>query len=80
MKIIVELGGGLDICFENHKEIEIELECETIKMGLLIEHLVTKCNPKKIEFFVINKSLRPGILVLINDADWELEDKEDAII
>lgn len=33
MKIIVEFGGGLDICFENQKEIEIELGCETIKMG-----------------------------------------------
>ena len=33
MKIIVDFGGGLDIYFENQKEIEIELECESIKMG-----------------------------------------------
>ena len=43
---------------------------------LLVEKYVTK----KREFFVEKNIIRPGILVLINDTDWELEGGEDAII
>ena len=28
------------------------------------------------ELFVLNGSIRPGILVLINDTDWELEGED----
>ena len=28
------------------------------------------------ELFVLNGNIRPGILVLINDADWELEGED----
>jgi ubiquitin related modifier 1 len=38
------------------------------------------CNQKRLDFFLSNDSIRPGILVLINDADWELEDKELAVL
>ena len=29
---------------------------------------------------MLNEGVRPGILVLINDADWELEDKDEAVL
>jgi ubiquitin related modifier 1 len=29
------------------------------------------------ELFVLEDNVRPGILVLINDADWELEGEEN---
>lgn len=32
-------------------------------------------DPRK-ELFVVDGAVRPGILVLINDADWELEGEE----
>ncbi|KAK3625558.1 Ubiquitin-related modifier 1 [Elasticomyces elasticus] len=32
-------------------------------------------DPRK-EMFVLEDSVRPGILVLINDADWELEGED----
>ncbi|RDA83309.1 hypothetical protein CP532_6563 [Ophiocordyceps camponoti-leonardi (nom. inval.)] len=39
-------------------------------MGYLIDHLCEHVIQDT------RKHLRPGILVLINDADWELEDEE----
>lgn len=80
MKILVDFGGGLDTCFDGQKELQINFESNEIKMSELIEHLATKCNPKKLEFFMMQKSLRPGILVLINDTDWELEERENAVL
>ncbi|TKA23188.1 Ubiquitin-related modifier 1 [Salinomyces thailandicus] len=39
----------------------------------LCDHLMK--DPRK-EMFVLEGSVRPGVLVLINDADWELEGEE----
>ncbi|KAL8830431.1 MAG: hypothetical protein Q9191_001429 [Dirinaria sp. TL-2023a] len=43
-------------------------------MNFLIRHLYEQhlTDPRK-EFFVLDDTVRPGILVLINEADWELE-------
>jgi ubiquitin related modifier 1 len=40
----------------------------------LIEELRTKHLKDKEEMFIQAGSVRPGIIVLINDTDWELED------
>ena len=40
----------------------------------LIEELRAKHLKDKEEMFVQAGSVRPGIIVLINDTDWELED------
>ena len=71
-------SGGLDICFDGKKDFEVEFQEESVTVKALIARLLLECNPKKVEFFVANNQIRPGILVLINDADWELEDKEEA--
>ncbi|KAK4565627.1 Ubiquitin- modifier 1 [Recurvomyces mirabilis] len=39
----------------------------------LCENLIK--DPRK-EMFLLDDTVRPGILVLINDADWELEGEE----
>ncbi|CCH42790.1 hypothetical protein BN7_2334 [Wickerhamomyces ciferrii] len=33
-------------------------------------------DPKDVEVFLENGTIRPGILTLINDTDWELEGEE----
>ena len=45
----------------------------------LIYTLKTNYLTEREEFFVDNDgiSIRPGILVLVDDVDWELVDKED---
>ncbi|KAG8412746.1 Ubiquitin- modifier 1 [Metarhizium acridum] len=46
-------------------------------IAFLIHHLCQNVmNDTRKELFVLDDHLRPGILVLINDADWELEGEE----
>mmetsp|Transcript_15825 Transcript_15825/g.1414 ORF Transcript_15825/g.1414 Transcript_15825/m.1414 type:complete len:97 (+) Transcript_15825:87-377(+) len=81
MKLTLEFGGGLDECFNKEKEIEIEIkDTTTIKAGELIKYIASNIISKKPEFFVLNNALRPGILVLINDSDWEIDGTEEAEI
>ncbi|KAF6062574.1 Urm1 (Ubiquitin related modifier) family protein [Candida albicans] len=37
-------------------------------------------DPKDIPVFIEDGTVRPGILVLINDTDWELEGMEEYVI
>ncbi|KAL8674606.1 MAG: hypothetical protein Q9168_000981 [Polycauliona sp. 1 TL-2023] len=50
-------------------------------MASLVRHLCQYVmdDPRK-EFFVVDDAIRPGILVLINDADWELEGEADYLL
>ena len=43
----------------------------------LISELKTNHLKEKEEMFVQGNSVRPGIIVLINDTDWELEGTTD---
>lgn len=42
-------------------------------MSTLVEYIRTHLIKEREELFVENDHVRPGILVLINDSDWELE-------
>jgi ubiquitin related modifier 1 len=66
-------SGGLEMLFENKKALEIQVE-STFSMKDLIEELRVKYLKEKEEMFFTNGSVRPGIIVLINDTDWELEE------
>jgi len=65
----------------------VESDAETMILGDLIILLRNKYVKSKLEFFMKDDQLyiymdidisKPGILVLINDTDWELEGKEEA--
>jgi ubiquitin related modifier 1 len=61
--------------FEGKKRIDIELALEDGKqwtMERLIDELKRKHLKEKEEMFVQGTSVRPGIIVLVNDTDWEL--------
>lgn len=55
----------------------IDKNDKPVTIAYLIEYLCenTMRDTRK-ELFVLDDHLRPGILVLINDADWELEGEE----
>lgn len=42
-------------------------------LGALIKYISTQLITSRHDMFVINDALRAGVLVLINDVDWELE-------
>jgi ubiquitin related modifier 1 len=60
--------------FDNQKTLNIELQEESVTIERLIDILKKEHLREKPEMFVAGNSVRPGIIVLINDTDWELLD------
>ncbi|TGZ52779.1 ubiquitin-related modifier 1 isoform X3 [Temnothorax americanus] len=72
LPLTVEFGGGAELLFDGRKRHEVDLPGEewTLKrlLGWLRDNLLTE----RPELFMQGDTVRPGILVLVNDADWEL--------
>ncbi|XP_071575269.1 ubiquitin-related modifier 1 isoform X2 [Temnothorax nylanderi] len=72
LPLTVEFGGGAELLFDGRKRYEVDLPGEewTLKrlLGWLRDNLLTE----RPELFMQGDTVRPGILVLVNDADWEL--------
>ncbi|MCJ1481604.1 Ubiquitin- modifier 1 [Schaereria dolodes] len=83
LPITVEFTGGLEMLFSNQRKHHLSIpavDTENRKaaniaflVGLLCQDVM---KGKRKEMFVLDGTVRPGILVLINDADWELEGEE----
>lgn len=72
-KISVEFSGGAELLFGNKKTHTIGLDLiKPNTIEALIEYLKNKLLQEREELFVKGNTVRPGILVLINEADWEL--------
>ncbi|MCJ1406417.1 Ubiquitin- modifier 1 [Ptychographa xylographoides] len=80
--ITVEFTGGLEMLFSNQRKHSLHVPTESeagvsSNLAFLIDYLCRHVmKSSKTDMFVIDGSIRPGILVLINDADWELEGEE----
>lgn len=73
LKIKVELGGGTELLFDKQKSIDIELSgAEEWTISRLITLLSDKYIKERVELFSVGDKIRPGILVLVNDVDYEL--------
>ncbi|KAL1411374.1 Ubiquitin-related modifier 1 [Vanrija albida] len=82
LEIRLEFGGGLHLIFSQQPKHTIYVP-KTVPgadprpadirylIAWMKEHLVTE----REDMFIDGDGVRPGILVLINDADWELEDE-----
>ncbi|KXJ92958.1 ubiquitin-like modifier 1 [Microdochium bolleyi] len=82
IKVVIEFSGGLEMLFSDKRHHTLSLPAKDIAgspitIAWLIQYLCqnTMDDPRS-ELFVLDQHLRPGILVLINDADWELEGEE----
>lgn len=84
IKVKVEFLGGLDVISGHVREHKVTLPLEegVATMKDLIEHVThtVVADPKDIPVFIEDDTVRPGILVLINDTDWELEGMEDYVV
>lgn len=83
VSVKVEFLGGLDVIVNSQRIHEVTLEGQdefTVKD--LINHIVEKmiANKSDIEVFLEDDTVRPGVLTLINNADWELEGGLDYIL
>ncbi|KAL1836069.1 hypothetical protein VTJ49DRAFT_5620 [Mycothermus thermophilus] len=80
--ITVDFSGGLEMLFGNQRRHSVSLPAvdssgKPTNMTFLIDYLCTHLmKDPRVDLFVLDKHIRPGILVLINDADWELEGEE----
>ncbi|ATY66993.1 ubiquitin-related modifier 1 [Cordyceps militaris CM01] len=82
ISLAVEFSGGLEMLFSDQRLHSLSLPArdkdgKPTTIAFLIEHLCQNVmNDTRKELFVLEDHLRPGILVLVNDADWELEGEE----
>ncbi|KAG2378238.1 hypothetical protein C9374_008381 [Naegleria lovaniensis] len=77
MQVKIEFSGGCELLFDNKTSLTIDNLEEGTTMQQLILLLKDKYLKEKPELFMNNEntSIRPGILVIINDTDWELVDE-----
>jgi ubiquitin related modifier 1 len=68
------------LLFDNKKAIDLQIAKAGFNMKDLIELLRAEHLKDKEEMFVQSGSVRPGIIVLINDTDWELEDTTSYVL
>ncbi|XP_029816444.1 ubiquitin-related modifier 1 [Manacus vitellinus] len=70
----VEFGGGAELLFDGVKKHQVTLPCQPEPWDIrnLLKWIKQNMLKERPELFMQGESVRPGILVLINDADWEL--------
>lgn len=82
VSLTIELSGGLDLLFGKVKKHSVSVppkkEDEEQKDGVIsvrtvLAYMRDSMLKERPELFMQGDSVRPGILVLINDTDWELE-------
>ncbi|KAK0223895.1 ubiquitin-related modifier 1 [Armillaria fumosa] len=88
LTIRVEFGGGLELLFSNQRSHKVKIPTTISKdsarkptdVDYLIHHLRDNLLKEREELFMEKDTVRPGILVLINDTDWELEGEGDYVL
>lgn len=91
MTLNISFQGGLDLLFDRRSEITMEIPSgiESYTLSDLIVDLSKQIKRQKELFLDSQKgdTIRPGILVLVNDTDWDLvglesyvlQDKDDIV-
>ncbi|KAI9275901.1 ubiquitin-related modifier 1-2 [Phascolomyces articulosus] len=84
LTINVEFSGGMELLFNNIRQHKITLPAKSpldntkaTQLRDLIFYIRDNMMTEKKDLFVEKDTVRPGILVLINEADWELCDELD---
>lgn len=66
-------SGGLEALFNDQKRLAVTLPPSVSKLGDLIKWVKNSLITHRHDLFADGDKLRAGILVLVNDVDWELE-------
>lgn len=75
MEITIEFSGGMEALFNNQRLIKCTLPEQVVTLSQLLAHVRDSMCTGNTELFMAGDTIRPGVLVLINDADWELEEE-----
>ncbi|KIW47112.1 uncharacterized protein PV06_02712 [Exophiala oligosperma] len=82
INITVEFSGGLEVLFDNETKHQVSLTKDADggkppTVGYLVSYICDHLmKDSRKELFVLDGAVRPGVLVLINDSDWELEGED----
>ncbi|XP_067825601.1 ubiquitin-related modifier 1 [Heptranchias perlo] len=70
----LEFRGGAELLFNGVKNQHITLPSQSAPWDIrqLLVWIKTNLLKERPELFIQGDTVRPGILVLVNDADWEL--------
>ena len=63
----------MELLFDNKHSIDIPIPADIESMADLLPHVRDMYLKSKPELFMSGETIRPGVLILINDVDWELE-------
>ncbi|KAG9458192.1 hypothetical protein H6P81_002700 [Aristolochia fimbriata] len=84
MQLTLDFGGGLELLCESVKIHQVDVKMKTGEKKLTMKDLLIWIQANVIkerpEMFVKGDTVRPGVLVLINDCDWELCGQLDATL
>lgn len=76
MHLTLEFGGGLELLFGSQKRHEVDVApadgLKEVTMESLLSWIKDNLVKERPEMFLKENSVRPGVLVLVNDSDWEL--------
>ena len=79
MNVVLEFSGGAELLFGNTRQHKVELPRVDSKwtIGQLLAWIKDNLLQERPELFLKDPSasqldVRPGILVLVNESDWEL--------
>ena len=74
LPITIEFSGGAELLFDNKKSHTISLPENTSPWTIksLLPWMKDNLLRERPELFIQGDTVRPGILVLVNDTDWEL--------
>uniref|UniRef100_A0A670KKY2 Ubiquitin-related modifier 1 n=1 Tax=Podarcis muralis TaxID=64176 RepID=A0A670KKY2_PODMU len=74
LSLQLEFGGGAELLFDGIRKHQVTLPSQKTPWDVrnLLVWIKENLLKERPELFVQGDSVRPGILVLINDADWEL--------
>lgn len=73
VSLTLEFAGGAELLLpDKSKRHQVQVEQAVETLGDLLAWIRDNLIRERPELFMTGASVRPGILVLINDADWEL--------
>ncbi|XP_003702102.1 ubiquitin-related modifier 1 [Megachile rotundata] len=72
LPVTIEFGGGAELLFDKKKKHEVNLPGDEWTIQKLLFWIKDNLLKERPELFLQGDTVRPGILVLVNDTDWEL--------
>ncbi|KAH0933163.1 hypothetical protein HID58_010280 [Brassica napus] len=84
MQLTLEFGGGLELLCDSEKIHKVNVDLpngvEELTMKDLLSWVRTNVIKERPEMFIKGDTVRPGVLVLVNDCDWELSGQLETTI